>query len=197
MRSVFLAILAIGAALPARASAHCDTTEGPVVRDARTALQRGDASLVLHWVRAEDEAQVREVFRHTMQVRRLGPEARELADRFFFETLVRVHRAGEGAPFTGLSAGGPDPIIALTDRALESGDRGALEAALVAEVKAGLARRFAAARTARSFKPGDVAAGRSFVAAYVPLTHWVEGVFQAAAAGGAHPEEHAPPAHEH
>ena len=178
-----LALLAVIVVLPSRAGAHCDTLEGPVVSDARAALDRGDANLVLHWVRPEDESAIRTAFRHTLAVRRLGSEARELADDYFFETLVRLHRAGEGAPYTGLKTGAPEPIIAATDHALEHGSPAELETLLVAEVRAGLARRFEAARVARRFKAGDVAAGRAFVAAYVPLTHWVEAVFEVASGG--------------
>lgn len=168
------------------ASAHCDTTRGPVVTAARAALEAGDANLVLHWVRPEDEAAVRSTFQHTLQVRALGPEAKELADRYFFETLVRIHRAGEGAPYTGLTDGEPEPIIAATDRALARGSADELEQQLVGAVRAGLAERFAAARATKEFRPGDVASGRRFVAAYVPLTHWVEGVFTAAEGAGEH-----------
>jgi hypothetical protein len=171
------------------ATAHCDTTKGPVVTAARAALEAGDANLMLHWVRPEDEPAVRNAFRHTMEVRALGPAAKELADRYFFETLVRIHRAGEGAPYTGLTDGEPEPIIAATDRALERESADELEQQLLTAVKGGLAERFAAARAARNFRPGDVAGGRAFVEAYVPLTHWVEGVFTAAKGAG---ERHAP-----
>lgn len=180
-----LFIVLAGIARPEPASAHCDTTKGPVVTAARAALEAGDPKLVLHWVRPEDEAAVKAAFEHTLAVRALGPEAKALADRYFFETLVRIHRAGEGAPYTGLLDGEPEPIIAATDRALERGSADELERLLIGAVRAGLAERFAAARAASGFRPGDVAGGRAFVAAYVPLTHWVEGV-HAAAEGGEH-----------
>lgn len=176
------------------ASAHCDTTRGPVVTAARAALEAGDPNLVLHWVRPADEAAVKAAFQHTLAVRALGPEAKELADRYFFETLVRIHRAGEGAPYTGLVDDDPEPIIAATDRALAQGSPEELEHELVSAVKSGLAERFAAANAARSFRPGDVAAGRAFVAAYVPLTHWVEAVFTTAHAAGDHHAAAAEPA---
>lgn len=168
------------------AAAHCDTTRGPVVTAARAALDARDPSLVLHWVPPEDEPEVRDAFQHTMGVRALGPAARELADRYFFETLIRIHRAGEGAPYTGLTEGEPEPIIVTTDRALERGSADQLEEQLVAAVRLGLAERFASARATKDFRPGDVANGRRFVAAYVPLTHWVEGVFAAAKETGEH-----------
>ncbi len=167
-------------------SAHCDTTQGPVIVAARSALQAGDPNLVLHWVRPEDEVAVRDAFKQTTAVRALGPEARALADRQFFETLVRIHRAGEGFPFTGLSDEAPEPFITAVDQALETGSSAELERLLVTAVQGGLNEKFAAARNAKDFTPGDVTAGRRFVSAYVPLTHWVEGVLGAAQAGGEH-----------
>jgi hypothetical protein len=182
--------------LSRQVSAHCDTTKGPVVTAARAALEAGQINLVLHWVRPDDEPAIRSAFEQTMKVRALGPAAKDLADRYFFETLVRIHRAGEGAPYSGLTDGEPEPIIAMTDRALARGSAAELEQKLIKAVKQGLATRFAAARAAKAFRAGDVAGGRAFVSAYVPLTHWVEGVFNAA--NGA-TEDHAPasaqPAH--
>jgi hypothetical protein len=188
MIHVFIAAVALLGAMmiSPSASAHCDTTRGPVVTAARVALDAGDPNLVLHWVRSEDEADIRTAFQQTLQVRALGPAARALADRYFFETLVRIHRAGEGAPYTGLTDTEPEPFIAATDRALERGSPDELEQALVSEVRAGLADRFAAARSARDFRPGNVAAGRAFVSAYVVLTHWVDGVLTAAKGAGEH-----------
>lgn len=88
------------------ASAHCDGMDGPVVKAARAALETHDPRLVLIWVQKKDEAEVRQAFQSTLAVRDLSPEAKELADRYFFETLVRLHRAGEGAPYTGLKPAG-------------------------------------------------------------------------------------------
>ena len=92
--------------VPRPALAHCDTLDGPVVKDARAALDAKDLTPVLKWVEYEKEGEIREAFQHALAVRALGPEARALADRFFFETLVRVHREGEGAPYTGLKPEG-------------------------------------------------------------------------------------------
>lgn len=174
-------------AISSPAFAHCDTMKGPVVTAAAAALDARDPSLVLHWVRPADEALIRSAFQQTLAVRALGPEAKALADRYFFETLVRIHRAGEGAPYTGLLDSEPEPIIAATDQAIKLGTPDELEKLLFARVRAGLSERFAAARATRDFRPGDVSAGRKFVAAYVPLTHWVEGVFTAAAGPSEHP----------
>ena len=186
--AIVVAVLVTIAGSSRVAHAHCDTTKGPVISAARAALAAGNANFVLHWVRPEDEPAIRSAFENAMEVRALSPQAKALADRYFFETLVRIHRAGEGAPYTGLTDRESEPIIATTDRALERGSAEELEQQLVAAIAAGLAERFNAARAAKDFEPGDVAAGRRFVGAYVPLTHWAEAVFAAASGTGGHTE---------
>jgi hypothetical protein len=76
--------------LPMRAYAHCDGLDGPVVKAAKAALEHSDVSLVLIWVRQEYEPEVRTAFQRTSAVRGLSPEATELADMYFFETVVRL-----------------------------------------------------------------------------------------------------------
>jgi hypothetical protein len=82
LTAAFFALLA-ALAISRPASAHCDTTRGPVVTAARAALDAGDPKLVLHWVRPEDEPAIEAAFEHTLGVRALGPEAKALADRYF------------------------------------------------------------------------------------------------------------------
>ncbi|HEX6052788.1 MAG TPA: DUF6448 family protein [Gemmatimonadaceae bacterium] len=169
------------------ALAHCDTMDGPVVTAARKALERGTVNDVLIWVHSQDEAEIRRAFQHALSVRKLGPEARELADRYFFETLVRVHRAGEGEPYTGLKPAGtdPGPVVPVADRALANGSVAELEALVTGAVRHGLHERFAAAIEAKKrLVPGDVTAGRAFVAAYVPLLHYAERVHTTASEAG-------------
>ena len=101
--------------------AHCDTLDGPVVTAARKALDSGNANLVLMWVQKRDEPEIRTAFQKASAVRKAGGETRELADRYFFETLVRVHRQGEGAPYTGLKSGKVEPPVAAADKAIEIG----------------------------------------------------------------------------
>jgi len=179
--------------------AHCDTLDGPLVALANKALAEKNVNLVLPWVRPEDEAHIRHAFEHAQAVRELGPEARSLADRHFLETLVRVHRAGEGAPFTGLKPAGLDlgPAVPAADRALQTGSVDALVTLLTDAVSAGVRARFRAAAERRRFDPNDVAAGRRYVEAYVPYVHYVERLWDAASAAiHGHYGEHAPQARE-
>ena len=77
---------------PARVLAHCDGLDGPVVKAAQRALDTRNPAFALIWVQATDEPEIRTAFERTLAVRGLSPQAKELADRFFFETLVRVQR---------------------------------------------------------------------------------------------------------
>jgi hypothetical protein len=123
LHALLLGVALAIAPLP-RALAHCDGLDGPVVQAARKALETGEVNLVLIWVQKPDEAEIKRAFDHAQTVRKLSAEARELADRYFFETLVRIHRAGEGAPFTGLKPAGRDlgPAIPAADNALRDGN---------------------------------------------------------------------------
>lgn len=192
--SLAIPLVALALAAPGSASAHCDTLDGPVVTAARTALDTGKLEPTLAWVQPGDEAEIRAAFAEARAVRKGGPEARALADRWFFETVVRVHRAGEGAPFTGLKpAGTPEPAVAAADRVISGGDPKRLEALLVGAVREGLHAHLA--RLKKEHPPADdVAEGRRWVAAYVPFVHWAEGVHAAAAGGaGGHGDGHQAP----
>ena len=137
------------------------------------------------WVRADDEAEIRQVFAQARLVRAQGETAKALADRLFFETVVRVHRAGEGAPFTGLKpAGELEPGIAEADKALETGSVDALARALSAAVEEGVRKRFAHAVETRQHAGEGVAQGRAFVAAYVDFVRHLERTEAAAAPAG-------------
>jgi Family of unknown function (DUF6448) len=175
------ATLAAGMLAARPAAAHCDTLDGPVVRDARAAFAKGDVTPVLKWVQPGDEAEIRAAFAHAITVRALSPEAQQLADMYFFETLVRVHRAGEGAPYTGLKpAGEVEPGIAAADTALEAGSVDGLVKAMTADVAAGVKARFARTAEAKKHADDNVGAGREFVEAYVDFIHYVERVHDAA-----------------
>lgn len=173
-----LAALALGWTAPA--SAHCDTLDGPVVAAARQALDTGNVNLVLIWVQQRDDAEIRNHFQRTIAVRKTGAQARELADMYFFETLVRLHRAGEGAGYTGLKpAGRIAPPIAAADKSLESGKLEGVAKLIFERMEQGLHRTFEDMMEKRKYNPSDVDAGRAFASAYVEYTHYVERLYDA------------------
>ena len=44
------------------AQAHCDALDGPVITEARAALESGNVKPLLKWVPAKDEAEIKRVF---------------------------------------------------------------------------------------------------------------------------------------
>jgi hypothetical protein len=165
-----------------RTLAHCDGLDGPVVQAAQKAIATDDVNLVLIWVQKSDEDSIRQVFKETLEVRKLSPEARQLADMHFFETLVRLHRAGEGAGFTGLKPAGRDlgPAIPAADKALRDGNVNDLKRLLLDAVGRGVSEHFSKAASQKDFDKNNVEAGREFVKAYVEYIHCVEALYETA-----------------
>lgn len=183
----FVGIGLLSATLSKKAFAHCDTLDGPVVQTARMALEKGDVTPLLKWVQADDEKEIRVAFQKTLAVRATGGEAKDLADMYFFEKLVRIHRAGEGAPYTGLKPGeAVDPAIALADKALENGSADKLIEVLTNAMAKGIRERFQHASETQKHTNESVAVGREFVKAYVIFTHYVEGLHSVIKGGSGH-----------
>lgn len=157
--------------------AHCDTADGPAVADGRRALETGNVNYALKWIQPDGEAELTEVFTKSLAVRKLGADAAAVADRLFLETLVRLHRMGEGVGFTGIQPTGThvDPIVVAADQALEVGNDHKVLALAPAERRDELHRRFAVALGKKSFDINNVAAARDYVAAYVSFFKYAEG----------------------
>lgn len=123
---------------------HCDSLDGPVVRAAHAALKDGDVELILPFVPESAEEEVRMAFDRTRAAQAEGGHfTHEVADLYFFDTVVRLHRAGEGAPFTGLKPAGLDvgPVIPLAEEAIESRSIRKLHAFLSGELQRQLQAR--------------------------------------------------------
>lgn len=159
---------------------HCDSLDGPVVNAARLALETDEVDLILPYVDADGEPELRDAFDRTRKVRELGGEARDVADRWFFETAVRVHRAGEGAPFTGLKPAGLDvgPVIPAAERALETGNVDELVEVLSAAVRSEVERRHGHAMALKEHAGKGLAEAREYVEAMLGLQVWAHGVYR-------------------
>jgi hypothetical protein len=184
------------------AFAHCDTLDGPVVKAARKALETNDINYVLIWVKPEQEQEVKNAFERTTAVRKLNDQARELADMYLFETVVRIHRASEGEPYTGIKPAGTDvgPIVPAADKAIDSNTVDTLQGLVAKAVQDGIRQRFQHVIEKKDFKPDDVWAGREYVKAYVEFVHYVEQIYIAAegkAAAHTEPKQLGEPAHSH
>jgi len=187
-----LGVLLFGVALVGlnKAYAHCDTLNGPVVKDAQMALEKGDIIPVLKWVKKEEDPEIRAAFQSALVERAKGAEAKEKADMKFFETLVRIHRAGEGASFTGLKpAGAVEPIVAEADKALEIGSVDTLTAEMSEHLTSEVKERFERALEKKKHVNESVDAGREYVEAYIEYVHYVEHVDKVVASKAGHHHE--------
>lgn len=189
-------VLAIGLLFGSQsAQAHCDSLDGPVAQAALAALDTGNVNLALPYAPAAAEEEIKTAFTRSRMVRVLGPEAKSLADRAFIETTVRLHRAGEGAPYTGLKPAGTDhgPAIRAAERAVETGNVAPVAALLAEEVEHGLHARFTHVRETQKHakRPApSLAAERERVSAELGFVTYVEALRLAAqgAAGHEHKE---------
>jgi hypothetical protein len=181
-------------AAPQTVRAHCDTLNGPVVQAAREALAKGEVAPVLKWVKPAQEAEIRAAFDQTLAVRKQSKEAAELADRYFFETLVRIHRAGEGEPYTGLKpAEAVDPGIEAADRALATGTIDGPAAELAEHLINGVKAKFEKVRAKQRHMNDSVEAGREYVEAYVGFIHYYEQLYAMGEGAPAAAAEHHQP----
>lgn len=184
--SAIVAAGVVSAFVAGSALAHCDTAAGPVIPEAKAALEKGDVSPILKWVKKDNEAEIKAAFAKAVVVRAKGAEARELADRYFLETLVRVHRAGEGAPYTGIKDGPVAPIVAIADKALDDGSPDEMIRKISGHMAQAIREKFGKALEAAKDKDMSVEDGRRFVEAYVTYMHYIEGLHTAILSEGDH-----------
>jgi len=144
---------------------HCDTMDGPVVKAAKAALEKGDAGPVLHWVPRKSETELKKVLEKALKARKLGKDSAEIADRWFLETVVRLHLAGEGASFSGIKPPGFDigPIIPKAERALENGNPDELVEFFKLVASEELRERFNEVRSSKKYDDKDLYAAREHI----------------------------------
>ncbi len=106
-------------------------------------------------------AQILAIFKQVQAARGEGNAAKAVAERFFFETLVRIHRAGEGEPYTGLKpASAIDPGLLAADKALQQDSVKELAQQMAAAASAGIQKRFATAVEHKKQADHSIEAGR-------------------------------------
>lgn len=169
---------------------HCDTLDGPVVKAAKKALEAKNVNLILPWVQQDGEEELKEAFKKTLHVRELGPEARDLADYWFFETSVRVHREGEGAPYTGLKPAGLDwgPVVARAEEAIENGNSDVVIGFMVDTVKEALQDRFNRAMATKGYNEANVGAARNHIQEQLGFVLFSHHLYAYIKGGGEHQE---------
>lgn len=161
-----------------QAFAHCDSYDGPVIKDALKAFKQNNVSLVLKWVNEEHEQEIKNLFAKTVKIKKAGDkEIAEIVERHFLETLVRLHREGEGEPYTGLKpAGSVTPVIHMADMSIENKSADDLVSKLKAHIEKDIRAKFLLVQELSKTKDETLEKGRAYVAAYVNYTHTLEGL---------------------
>lgn len=160
---------------------HCDTMDGPVLKAAMKALEMENVNIILPYVPKEGEEEVNRVFDKVIQARKSSAVAREVADLYFFETVVRVHRAGEGAPFTGLKPAGLDegPVIPVAEKAIKTGSPDALLDLLSDMVSTEVKRRFEHMMHLKDHAERGVDEARAYTSAMLGLQVYSHSLYEA------------------
>ncbi|MBL1213283.1 MAG: hypothetical protein HND52_08005 [Ignavibacteriae bacterium] len=197
MKQVLFSILLATLVLitPQNTFAHCDSVEGPVVVAAKKSLQTGNLNHVLIWVGEDDEAEIRNMFNKVNNVRNINEDVRNLADMYFYETVVRVHRMGEGVGYTGIKNESfkPEEGIEAADIAIEKNSVKDILAHLDEAEHEKVKHYFHELQTKRNFDLNNIEAGRKYVESYVHFIHYVEGLFS----GSNEHEHHSKEMHSH
>ncbi|MGD9567017.1 MAG: DUF6448 family protein [Sedimentibacter sp.] len=199
--SIAAVVVAVGlmVILPLTASAHCDTMDGPTVADGRKSLESGNVSYAMKWVQPAYEKEITDAFNLSLKVKDLSPEAMEISEKYFYDNLVRIHRAGEGAPFDGVKPHGTpiDEKVAAADESIAVGNLSPLEGLIEEERVPELEERFERVMALKDYDVNNVEEGREYIEAYVMFFKFAEGE-EDHAHGKAHGEEavHEENAHE-
>jgi hypothetical protein len=164
--------------------AHCDSMDGPLIADAIKAIEKNNVNYALKWVPAVNEKEITDAFRLMMNVRGLSADAKLLAETYFFETLVRIHRAGEGVPFTGVKPSGTpiDENVLAADKSIEIGNLSPLKGMVSNADLPELKIRFDRVMSLKNYDVNNVEAGREYIEAYVQFFKFAEGEVEGHAA---------------
>lgn len=173
----FFGLLIAMLLLPQNSFAHCDSYDGPVIQDAFKALESDNVELVYKWISEDQEAEITSLFNKTLKYKNRDKEVYQLLEKHFLETLVRLHREGEGAPYTGLKpAGSTKQIIGLTDIAILEKDLPTLLNKLNKHIGKVIKEKYEKVAALYDVRDESPEKGRAYVAAYVDYTHTIEAI---------------------
>lgn len=167
--------------------AHCDSYDGPVIQDAYKALDQEDVSYIMKWIFEDQEAEIKSLFSKTVDLKHGDAEVYSIVEKHFLETLVRLHRETEGAPYTGLKpAGSTAPIVQMADNSIENKEVNTLLTNLGNHIQKVITEKYAKVAELSKVKDNSVDEGRAYVTAYVDYTHTLEAIEAVMAHGGHH-----------
>lgn len=155
--------------------AHCDSYDGPVIKDALKALDQNNVQLVLKWIEPQQENEIIPLFDKTYSMKGEDKEVYAIVEKHFLETLVRLHRETEGASYTGLKpAGSMTPLVEMADKSIANHNVEEVIKTVTNHLEQVLRERYATVAELSKTKDDSVEQGRKYVHAYVQYTHTLE-----------------------
>jgi len=155
--------------------AHCDSYDGPVIKDALKALDKNNVQLVLKWIEPHQEMEIVPLFNKTYSLKNEDPQIYSIIEKHFLETLVRLHRETEGAPFTGLKpAGSMTPLVEMADNSIAEENVEDVIKTVTNHLEQLLRERYDSVIKLSKTKNDSPKQGREYVHAYVQYTHTLE-----------------------
>lgn len=171
-------------------SAHCDSYDGPVIQDALKALEQNKVELVLKWVEPKHEKEIIAKFQQTIRLKGKNAEINKILENSFLETLVRLHREGEGASYTGIKpAGSMTPLVEMADNSLVEKNIDHVVTSVNNHLTHVLKEKYEKVVELSKTKDESVEKGREYVMAYVDYTHTLEAL-EHILSGDAHHHAH-------
>lgn len=170
-----LSLLSLMIFISVPASAHCDSYDGPVIKEALRALETNNVELVYKWITSDQENEITSLFKTTYELRKGNKEVYAIVEKHFLETLVRLHRETEGAPYTGIkSAGSMTPLVEMADNSLAKKDVNTVVNTVTVHLADIIKERYEKAAELSKTKDHSIKRGREYVHAYVEYTHTLE-----------------------
>lgn len=142
------------------------------------------------WIPQKAEHEIIEAFNKTLIARNQGKEAMEVADYWLYETVVRVHREGEGASYTGLKPAGLDwgPVVPRAEEAITKGNPKEVIDFINHTLKEELEVRFSRVMAKKNFDTNNVTAAREYVQAELGFVLFSHGLYAVITGKGEHDE---------
>jgi hypothetical protein len=125
--------------------------------------------------RSQQEQEIVYLFNKTNSLKSGDKEVYDIVKKHFFETLVRLHRETEGAPYTGLKpAGQTKKIIQLSDQTIVDNNIDDLLIKLNKHIEKVIREKYKKVAVLSRTKNISIENGREYVSAYVDYTHTLE-----------------------
>lgn len=167
-----------------------DMTNGPVMGAAKMALDKGNVNYVLIWVPEESENKLKNLFEKTFCESRAGKDMEDIAINWYFETVKRLHRAGERRLYTCMNPDGSDErsVVPKVKRAIETGEADEIIGFIPKTKEHDFRHRLHHLIEKKNYDVNNVAAGREYVAEFIDFIIYLHHFCTSSSGESGHPE---------